>query len=192
MTKARRITAVAAASMVIAAGLVGVATPANAATLSIDCAADDVAGGDVVYTIVAAPGETITIENVGDACTEGGALGAAIEDVAAPPASPMVFRVAANAAPGVYRGPCSAFLEECLDGWGIVLGTVANPTSWIEVIVPGRTDLSTWLQQYQRGSADEACRSGWSASWAQWANGGSGGWVCTRTLLRYAPDAPVS
>ena len=56
MTKARRITAVAAASMVIAAGLVGVATPAQAATLTIDCAADTVAGGDVVYTIVAAPG----------------------------------------------------------------------------------------------------------------------------------------
>ena len=54
------------------------------------------------------------------------------------------------------------------------------------------------FQSYQRASQTEACvhqpwetkwQSDWSAadydwtpSWAQWANGGTGGWVCNRSI----------
>lgn len=38
-----------------------------------------------------------------------------------------------------------------------------------------------WVQSYGRGR-EEACRSGWHPSWAQWPNQGAGGFVCTRTF----------
>jgi hypothetical protein len=54
-----------------------------------------------------------------------------------------------------------------------------------------------WTQSYQRSSQTEACTaqpgetpwqaswgtdSSWHPSWEQWANGGSGGWTCTRAI----------
>jgi hypothetical protein len=42
--------------------------------------------------------------------------------------------------------------------------------------------LPMWQQGYGRASADAACDSGWGASWAQWPNGGKGGWVCVREV----------
>ena len=38
-----------------------------------------------------------------------------------------------------------------------------------------------WVQSYGR-SRDEACRSGWNPSWAQWPSAGKGGFVCDRIL----------
>jgi hypothetical protein len=39
-----------------------------------------------------------------------------------------------------------------------------------------------WLQQHGRASTDSMCDSGWGPSWAQWPNGGTGGWVCSRSV----------
>jgi hypothetical protein len=39
-----------------------------------------------------------------------------------------------------------------------------------------------WLQAYGRGSA-ETCQTGWSPSWAEWPNGGTGGFVCVRSYI---------
>ena len=50
-----------------------------------------------------------------------------------------------------------------------------------------------WHQQVERASADAPCDMGvaegdaagwseWSPSWAQWPNGGAGGWVCERSI----------
>lgn len=54
-----------------------------------------------------------------------------------------------------------------------------------------------WTQSYQRSSQAEACTaqpgetpwqaswgadSSWHPSWEQWANGGQGGWTCTRAI----------
>lgn len=38
-----------------------------------------------------------------------------------------------------------------------------------------------WMKQYARAEA-EACDSEWSPSWAQWPNGGTGGFVCVQVL----------
>ena len=57
-----------------------------------------------------------------------------------------------------------------------------------------------WLQQVQRSGADAPCDipavegeaagwSEWAPSWAQWPNGGEGGWVCTRSIT-WAKDTP--
>jgi hypothetical protein len=44
--------------------------------------------------------------------------------------------------------------------------------------IPGSP--APWLQAYARRSA-ETCETGWSPSWAEWPNGGTGGFVCVRT-----------
>jgi ubiquitin len=50
-------------------------------------------------------------------------------------------------------------------------------TEVAEVVV-----IPAWLQSYGRTSADEACAEGWGPSWAQWLNGGTGGWTCDREV----------
>jgi hypothetical protein len=42
--------------------------------------------------------------------------------------------------------------------------------------------IPPWVQGYGRASAQAACDDGWLASWEQWPHGGSGGWVCTRSI----------
>jgi hypothetical protein len=57
---------------------------------------------------------------------------------------------------------------------------------------------SVWVQSYERSSQTEKCvaqpwetpwqaswgpDSSWKPSWEQWANGGSGGWTCTRSIV---------
>ena len=42
--------------------------------------------------------------------------------------------------------------------------------------------IPPWVQGYGRGSAADACKDGWTASWEQWPHGGTGGWVCTREI----------
>lgn len=45
-----------------------------------------------------------------------------------------------------------------------------------------------WLQQYGKAEG-VACDEGWSESWAEWPNGGTGGFVCTREVDD--PSQPV-
>ena len=52
-------------------------------------------------------------------------------------------------------------------------------------------DMSTTMQSTARVSADAACISGWTPSWAQWPNDGKGGYVCDRWIYTYYPDLPV-
>jgi len=57
---------------------------------------------------------------------------------------------------------------------------------------------SVWVQSYERTSQTQECvaqswetpwqaawgsDSSWKPSWEQWANGGTGGWTCTRSLV---------
>lgn len=73
--------------------------------------------------------------------------------------------------------------------------------------VPATAAEGTWVQQYQRSSATETCgaqpgqtpwqasysgQEAWTGSWAQWANGGNGGWICTRTIVWAKAPAPAS
>lgn len=39
---------------------------------------------------------------------------------------------------------------------------------------------ASWIQQYARPASSTSCLPTYSGSWAQWPNGGSGGFVCTR------------
>jgi hypothetical protein len=42
-----------------------------------------------------------------------------------------------------------------------------------------------WQQAYGRASAEATCDEGWSASWQQWPHDGAGGWVCVRDVVKY-------
>jgi hypothetical protein len=41
--------------------------------------------------------------------------------------------------------------------------------------------IPDWVQGYGRAVTD-SCRAGWAASWEMWMNGGTGGYVCTRSI----------
>ena len=66
---------------------------------------------------------------------------------------------------------------------------------------------SVWVQSYQRASQTEACvsqpnetpvqeasgsDSSWSPSWEMWANGGAGGWTCTRNITWAITPEPAA
>ena len=68
--------------------------------------------------------------------------------------------------------------------------------------LPASATQGEWLQQYQRASKDVPCgllagqtpwqasfqgSETWTGSYAEWANGGRGGWVCTRTIVWAQP-----
>lgn len=70
--------------------------------------------------------------------------------------------------------------------------------------VPAQAD-QIWYQSVQRNSASSTCEASsvidiaqgwnnWSGSWEQWANGGRGGWTCTRnvTWARDSIESPTS
>ena len=42
-----------------------------------------------------------------------------------------------------------------------------------------------WLQSIGRESASTACPEGYSGSWALWPNGGTGGYVCNKSIPAY-------
>ena len=41
----------------------------------------------------------------------------------------------------------------------------------------------SWFQSIGRPSQVDSCPVGWWPSWAQWPNGGTGGWVCSREIF---------
>ena len=74
------------------------------------------------------------------------------------------------------------------------------------VVGGGSAAAEQWVQSYERGSETEECESqpwetpwqasfgpdsSWSPSWGRWANGGKGGWICTRTIY-WGGSTPAS
>lgn len=59
-------------------------------------------------------------------------------------------------------------------------GTASYPILFGGTRTPQGTPPPSWYQSYGRASAEVACDAGWAASWAMWANGGTGGYVCDR------------
>lgn len=68
--------------------------------------------------------------------------------------------------PGAIVG--NVYTDVTATGWDIYWAGVAS------------TPPPSWYQGVGRASADATCDAGWTASWALWPNGGTGGWVCNR------------
>ena len=64
-------------------------------------------------------------------------------------------------------------------------------TVFIDVFSTSERDLTIWHQSHARHAPDAQCQEGWQASWAQWPNAGTGGFVCNRQIYAYYPDEPV-
>jgi hypothetical protein len=45
--------------------------------------------------------------------------------------------------------------------------------------------IPAWVQAYGRANADATCLEGWNPSWDLWPNGGTGGFVCQRSIPSY-------
>ena len=50
----------------------------------------------------------------------------------------------------------------------------------IPVQIEGSPDLDTWMVSIGRADADSECPTGFTPSWAQWPNDGTGGFTCNR------------
>jgi hypothetical protein len=81
--------------------------------------------------------------------------------------------------PGTY----TLLYEESTPGWvnqvGLVDVRIGYPPAGTAAPTPD------WVQGYARPSAAAACDEGWNPSWEFWANGGTGGFVCTRSVPMY-------
>ena len=62
---------------------------------------------------------------------------------------------------------------------------------FIDVFSTSEKDLTIWHQSHARHAQDAQCPDEWQASWAQWPNAGTGGFVCNRQIYAYYPDEPV-
>ncbi len=68
-----------------------------------------------------------------------------------------------------------------------------------DVLISPATPDQVWVQSFERSSADAPCiapawletawndawdpaEKAWTPTWEQWANGGKGGWTCTRSI----------
>lgn len=60
-----------------------------------------------------------------------------------------------------------------------VTGTPAPSPDASDELAPA---IPAWVQAFGRTSADATCPDGWAASWQEWAQPVTGGWVCTRTV----------
>ena len=70
------------------------------------------------------------------------------------------------------------------DNWTFVGGVLRVPLVPCPVTAPSTTP-SLWVQAYARADAAETCLAGWTPSWEQWVNQGSGGFTCGRSIRAY-------
>jgi hypothetical protein len=79
----------------------------------------------------------------------------------------------------------------------VAIGTAMVAVAGLLIGANSASADMVWTQSYQRSSQTEACTaqpgetpwqaswgtdSSWHPSWEQWANGGRGGWTCTRAI----------
>ena len=76
------------------------------------------------------------------------------------------------------------------------IGSLPGPPElWYQVDVGisagGPKDLTVQQLAYTRTPVDATCKPGYGPSWAQWANGGTGGPVCVKYIYAFHPNETV-
>ena len=205
MNVTRKISAGAIAALSIAGACVMAAAPAQAAaqTITTDCST-----GDAIH-IYARPGDTITIVMTSPDCTDIWNLGQVttgalhyestpnpgdytpdysyqsgevepdwyVTNSASPTTTVTTLLATQGASPGVALSPG--------DQISVIEGSNFNAAViWegLEAPAAGGSTPPPWFQSHGRIGANDTCEAGWSSSWAQWPNGGTGGFVCNRVV----------
>jgi hypothetical protein len=71
------------------------------------------------------------------------------------------------------------------------LGNRIRPAAAAALVEAPPRNLSVQHLSYARAAGETDCQPGYSPSWAQWPNGGTGGFTCDRSVYKYYPDEPV-
>jgi hypothetical protein len=183
--KFRRVAAAVAAAAMIAGGVSLAVAPAasaitvstltitGSATLSWTPASSD------YYLLVCAP-ETVVADDCGTVPGPGPNLLYLIAD-GDPSVTSHTF------APGDMVEPYSGSSEVPLPAGDYAFVLVDFNNGVTSNVVHGTVadtyiPIPPWVQGYGRASAADVCLDGWTASWELWPNGGTGGWVCTRSI----------
>jgi hypothetical protein len=201
----KRFLAVTGAAAFAASGLAFVTAPAASAEdieISVDCSQEYLLSGAQLLAVQ--PGTSITI-NFGNAqgeCDDYLVLATTTEEYAYvfedgypdgygsdfPTAPFYTWTIKPLPPGGVIGGPDDPVLQvftsiatcgpgnntSCGAEFYLIIGTNIGGS-------PGSTPPD-WQQSYARASQDEECKPGWNPSWDYWPNGGTGGWVCNRSV----------
>lgn len=103
--------------------------------------------------------------------------------IAAPNATGGAFYSAYEAA-SPYTGGAAWFCTPNSCTWSTLSADLGFRT-YVDTGTP--LDLTLWQKAYARAAGD-TCDAGWSPSWMQWPNGGTGGFVCVKNTYAYHPD----
>ena len=60
-----------------------------------------------------------------------------------------------------------------------------------DILIDSTIDNTVWFQSHGRVRDSDPCMAGYSPSWAQWPNGGRGGYVCNAAIYAYHPEVQV-
>lgn len=145
--------------------------------------------GNGTTSVSAAPGETFTLEFTDPISgTSGMCDDTALDwDTSHFSSVTITRRVKINPA----AGTTSPYRVTFTLSTSIPIGTVTNIRLWDGVpfgnaipvtVVPPGTPPPPWWQSIGRGT-DAHCPLGWGASWAEWAQPVTGGWVCNRVVF---------
>ena len=195
------------ATVMLAAGLTVATAPAASAVdidIFVSCSQ---AYSEDVQVIEAQPGDRIVIEfGINGLCDNGlyyvnattsdgfeGIFESGYpngEDGKTPdlPGPPYIWEIKSNVA-GVFGGPDDSVLQVfTANSCGVNNNTSCGQEYYLFIgdTIAGSPQGSegppVWNQSYARANQDEECAAGWSPSWDFWPNGGTGGWVCNRTV----------
>jgi hypothetical protein len=174
--------AIVAAGAMVAGGLVLAGAPAASAIIRVDHSVD----GCVALNYAAPAGTVFEVDLSGCdgmydywLAREGANPNASVfED------TPDLIYVTIGDGPGyveVEGGPTG---DSYADPYFGVCGGSRVGWEWdtVSFCPPTESPIPPWVQGYGRGSATDACKDGWTASWELWPHGGAGGWVCTREI----------
>ena len=171
--------------MVVLLSSIGVAQAASATAAVINVTVNCTTGHDTrpVENLTADAGDTLSLS--GSGCGFGSSFDSSqifttyASQYFAP--GPYIFVIADDAAAGLYGTESNPYIF--VDNNVASSGTTSNYSGqYYTLTVTLRTSLTAvnppWLQAVGRTTSTGACPDGWSPSYAQWPNGGAGGWVC--------------
>jgi len=193
---------------VVAAACVGTTTSAHAASQSTSLTCPSIPGPGTITNVALSPGDTFTITIVANCLNFTLAPGSGGGTGTVTYGSPLgTENSTSSGSPwSVPGGTKIIYTAAASGGRNITVNGSGEMTSyWITISSGGGGSSSSTsstssaptpiVQQFGKpstGSCDAAAPTtlnwagvasgGWGESWAQWANGGAGGAVCTRTL----------